>query len=412
MSPRTCRRLVAAFASAAVLASCTSTSQQPRPNAQGRPSTSAPSSPQPATGSPAESPAATATTNDPPRTVTMVMSGDVLLHEGLWYTAQADAARTGRGRMDFRPLLAPMRPVIRGADLAICHLETPLAPKGGPYSGYPVFSVPPQIVPALKWEGYDACTTASNHSLDGGYEGLRRTLHTLDAGGIAHAGTATSRRDQRRPLLLEADGVRVALISATYGTNGIPVPAAQPWSVPIIDVPDLLREAKLARRLGAQIVVVALHWGVEYQNQPSADQVRIANRLLASPAVDLVYGHHVHVVQPFDKIHGKWVDYGLGNAVAQQETTIPGLYDGVTARFTFTERQGGRFRVTKAEYIPTYVTHYVDANPNMRWLDVPVALHRPNTSPALKAELRAALARITANVDLRHARAAGLTRGR
>jgi hypothetical protein len=85
-----------------------------------------------------------------PRSITVVTNGDMLLHEGLWQTARRDAERTGRGTMDFRPVLADMRPVVRSADLAICHLETPLARRGGPYSGYPVFSVPPQILPALK----------------------------------------------------------------------------------------------------------------------------------------------------------------------------------------------------------------------------------------------------------------------
>ena len=111
-----------------------------------------------------------------PRTITVVMNGDMLLHEGLWSTAEIDAGRTGRGDMDFRPLLADMRSVIRPADLSICHMETPLAPVGGPYEGYPLFAAPPAIVPALKWEGYDVCTTASNHSIDQGFEGLARTI--------------------------------------------------------------------------------------------------------------------------------------------------------------------------------------------------------------------------------------------
>jgi poly-gamma-glutamate synthesis protein (capsule biosynthesis protein) len=340
------------------------------------------------------------------------MSGDVLLHEGLWYTAQADARRTGRGAMDFRPLLAPMRPVIRGADLAICHLETPLGPRGGPYSGYPSFSVPPQIAPALKWVGYDACTTASNHSLDTGYDGLTRTQTVLDSTGLAHTGTATSWREQRRPLLVDASGVRVAVISSTYGTNGIPIPAEQPWSVPLINARDILREAHVARRLGAQVVVAALHWGLEYQNEPTPDQVRVASRLLRSPAIDLVYGHHAHVVQPFDTIRGKWVAYGLGNAIAQQDTSVPGLYDGVTARFTFAEQPSGSFEVSEAEYVPTYLTHFVSGGPPMRWLDVPAALADPTTAPNLRTELQAALDRISATVNLARARKAGLTLGR
>ena len=369
------------------------------------------------TPSPQPSPTAQASTTQPtppafePRTFTVVMSGDVLLHSGLWYSAQLDAQRTGRGAMDFRPLLAGMRPVIRGADLAICHLETPLAPKGGPYASYPVFSAPPAIAPALTWAGYDACTTASNHSLDQGYSGLQRTQRMLTAAGLRHTGTATSRREARLPLIVEVDGVRVALISATYGTNGIPIPDEAPWSVPLLKAGQILAEAKRARQLGADVVLVALHWGLEYQTEPSGDQVALARRLLQSRVIDLVYGHHAHVVQPFDKVRGKWVAYGLGNAVAQQDTTIPGLYDGVTARFTFTELRSGRFRVSQAEYVPTYVTPALAERPRMRWLDIVAKLRDPQTSPELRVELRAALSRVRTAVSLLHARRLGLRIG-
>jgi poly-gamma-glutamate capsule biosynthesis protein CapA/YwtB (metallophosphatase superfamily) len=408
--PGALRRSIAAAVLLMLAPACTATPSA----APGHPSSTAPASTPTHSAAPSSSPSpatSPSTAAAKPRTLTVVMSGDVLLHQGLWYTAQNDARRTGRGVMDFRPLLAGMRPVIRGADLAICHLETPLAPRGGPYSGYPVFSVPPQIVPALKWEGYDACTTASNHSLDDGYAGIVRTLHFLDAAGIAHFGTATSAREARRPLILEANGVRVGLIEATYGTNGIPIPAAEPWSVPLINVRQILAKAHRAKRMGADIVIVALHWGTEYQHATTPAQVRIARRLLASPAVNLVYGHHVHVVQPFNKISGKWVAYGLGNAVAQQDLVPPGLYDGVTARFTFTEQPSGRFTVTKAEYIPTYTTHVDWANPRMRWLDIATALHSPKTSPALRAQLLAARARIRHNVNLDGALAKGLRAG-
>src|SRR5690606_31305273 len=131
---------------------------------------------------------------DPPppcpgvRCLTVVMTGDVLLHEPLWAQAEADG---GAGAaMNFAPLLAGQRPYVEPADLAICHLETPLAPTDGPYQGYPNFVVPPQILTGLVETGYDACTTASNHSNDDGTDGINRTLDTLDAAGLAHAGTA------------------------------------------------------------------------------------------------------------------------------------------------------------------------------------------------------------------------------
>lgn len=324
-----------------------------------------------------------------PRHVTVVMSGDVLLHEGLWSTARIDAARTGRGSMDFRPLLADMRPVIQGADLAICHLETPLAPPGGPFQGYPVFSAPPAIVPALKWEGYDACTTASNHSLDTGFAGLTRTLDDLHRAGIATAGTAATKAAAGQPLVLDAHGVRVGLIAATYGTNGLPLPEGKHWSVSLIDVARIKTLAARARAAGAEVVLVALHWGQEYAHAPTAYQESVAARLTRSADVDLVYGHHAHVVQPYDKVNGTWVLYGLGNSVAQQDPGIEGVFDGNTARVTFTERPDHTFGVSRLEFVPTMITHWIPGTP-MRLLDVRRHPGEPGAAAALR-RVRAAV---------------------
>ncbi len=359
--------------------------------------------------------ATTTTTPDPPdppsarREVTVVMNGDMLLHSGLWDTARIDARTTGRGPLDFRPLLADLRPVVSGADLAICHLETPLAPAGGPFASYPVFSVPPAIVPALTWEGFDACTTASNHSLDQGFEGIRRTIADFDRAGLAHAGTAITRNDSITPVLLDAGGVTVGLISATYGTNGFPLPADQPWSVPLIRPAKISRLAAKAKAAGADVVLVALHWGLEYQHEPSTDQLDIAAELSQSPDIDFIYGHHAHVVQPYDKVHGTWVVYGLGNAVAQQDTAVEGVYDGNTCRVTFRERSDGSFAVAKLEYIPTMITHFDGVHP-MRWLDVPQSLADPADS-ALHAALAATEKRVAAVVNLEHAFSRGVVEG-
>lgn len=344
-----------------------------------------------------------------PRRFTVVMNGDMLLHEGLWSSAEIDAARTGRGQLDFRPILADMRPVVAGADLAICHMETPLAPAGGPYAGYPLFSAPPQIVPALKWEGYDVCTTASNHSIDQGFDGLRRTLDDFARAGIETAGTADTKKASRQPLIVDVNGVRVAVISATYGTNGIPLPADEPWSVPLIDVEDIKAKAAKATQQGAEVVLVALHWGTEYYHPPTEYQLDIAEKLTRSPDIDFIYGHHAHVVQPYDKVNGTWVVYGLGNAVAQQDTAVEGVYDGNTARVTFEERRDGSFEVAKLEYIPTMITPFDGAQP-MRWLNATKA-DDPDEA-AYASALAAAEERVTEVVGSLGAFKHGVVEGR
>ena len=130
--------------------------------------------PKPADGS---TPSPCVTT--PERTnVTVVMNGDLLWHNTLWYGAE-DARRRGHGGYDFAPLLAGMKPVIASADMAICHEEVPLARRGGPYRNFPLFAAPPHVVGAISATGYDVCTTASNHSVDQGFAGLKRTSMIL-----------------------------------------------------------------------------------------------------------------------------------------------------------------------------------------------------------------------------------------
>jgi hypothetical protein len=366
--------------------------------------TAAASSPDPTPGpkpSPRATPAAT------PVAATLVMNGDLLWHNSFWYGAREDARRRGRAGYDFGPVLAGIRPVVASADVAICHQEPPLAPVRGPFANFPRFSVPPQVVPAIKATGYDVCTTASNHSVDRGFGGLKRTLDALDRAGIAHSGTARTAREARRPTLVTTRaGVRIGVISGTFSTNGIPEPAGKPWSVTGLDPHGLLAMARQARKAGADIVVAAAHVGTEFSSRANSQQRRLARTLTASPDVDLVYMHHTHVVQPWAKVNGKWVIYGLGNTVAQHETDIPQGAEGVTARLRFERGRGGRFTVTRAEYIPTFVTRYAPGRP-ARLYQVSTAL--PKARGAFRQRLRLAERRTTAVVTRYHP--PGLTSG-
>jgi poly-gamma-glutamate capsule biosynthesis protein CapA/YwtB (metallophosphatase superfamily) len=290
----------------------------------------------------------------PPQSFTLLATGDVLIHQDLELTA---GARQDDGSYDFASVLAPVTPLIEAADLAICHVETPVAPRGGPYRGYPSFAVQPEIVDALAGAGFDLCSTASNHSLDDGAGGLGRTLDALDAAGIAHSGTYRTEGDSRQPTIVDVHGIAVGHVAATYGLNGGGPPADRAWEVSVADVPDvdgMLAAAARAKAAGAQVVVASLHCCVEYEHDPTGAQVAAVRTLLASPDIDLVLGHHAHVVQPFEEIGGKWVAYGLGNFVAEMAKQGD-PYDEVAARFTFTRGTDGRFTVTKAEAVPLHV---------------------------------------------------------
>ena len=295
------------------------------------------------------------TTAPTPRSFTLVAGGDVLLHPRLWEQAEADAAAAGTPGRDFRPLLAGVEPLVGGADLAVCHLETPVAVAGEAPAGYPSFSVPPEIVPALADTGFDACTTASNHTYDRGAAGVDRTLAALDAAGIAHAGSARTPGEAAMTTQLPVEGADVALLSYTFGFNGVPAPAGESWRANSIDEARIRADAAAARAGGAEVVVVALHWGDEYDPAPTTGQRTLGPALVRSPDVDLVLGHHTHVVQPVERVDGEWVVYGMGNFVAHHATPGPPNEEGLLVRFTFTEGPDG-WRVTDAQYAPLLVT--------------------------------------------------------
>lgn len=295
----------------------------------------------------------------PSRTATVVMSGDLLWHSGLWETAASVGARTGRLPYDFSDLFAGMRPVIEGADLAICHEEVPLSPDDQTPSGYPVFGAPQEVAPAIAETGWDLCTTSSNHSIDRGFAGIETTLREFDEVGLLHTGTFRSPEEREIPAIYTtAGGVRIAVVSGTYSTNGIPLPEGREWSVAMLDAADMIARAEAARAAGADVVLAAVHAGEEYVAEPNAQQIELAEALTASDAIDLVYGHHVHVVQPWAIVNGKWVVYGLGNMIATPPADYRRSHEGVTARFTFVEQPGGGFAVARAQYIPTLMDSY------------------------------------------------------
>ena len=323
------------------------------------------SSPAPGSTTAADAPA-------PPERFTLVATGDVLVHQDRALTA---GARRPDGSYDFTEVFAGVAPVIAAADLAICHLETPVAPPGGPYRGYPSFTVQPEVVDALAGAGYDVCSTASNHSLDDGFEGLVRTRDALEDAGIAVTGTYRRRVEAGVPTVVDVGGVRVGHVAATFSLNGVPLPAGREWSVDVAAVPDVdgvLAAARRAQAAGADVVVASLHCCLEYQHQPTEEQVAAARTLLASPDVDLVLGHHAHVVQPFERVDGEWVAYGLGNHLAEHATRGHATEDSVIARFTFTRSEDGGFAVTAAEAVPVRIQLGADAV-RLRPADAPTA---------------------------------------
>ncbi|MFJ8648734.1 CapA family protein [Streptomyces sp. NPDC093546] len=351
------------------------------------------------TAAPVPSSAGGAAAHSERRGFTLVASGDVLPHASIIRQAQADAATTGKGGgYDFGPMLSGAKPVVFAADLAICHMETVYGPDGGPYTGYPSFKSPPQIAGALRETGYDSCSTASNHTLDDGMDGLRRTLDALDKAGVKHAGSARSAEEAARPTLLKAGGATVAHLAYTYGTNADPLPSGQSWAVNLIDEEKIVTDARAAREAGADVVVVSMHWGTEWQTELDQQQLDLARSMTASardgrPDVDLVIGTHVHAPQAYEKVNGTWVVYGMGDQIAGDMINNKGVFDprgnqGTIGRFTFVPpaKPGGRWEVEKAEYLP----HWFNTATG-RVVNLNAAIERGENLTAVRDEIRQAV---------------------
>ena len=287
------------------------------------------------------------------RCASVVVTGDMLVHAQLWEQARADALATGAKGLDFGPLLAGQHKYIEKSDLAICHLETPVAGPAGPFSAYPSFNVPPQIITAVQQVGYQVCTTASNHTVDRGTAGLVRTLDALDAAGLQHTGSYRSAAEAEGVLILQTAAAKIAVISATYGLNGQLPEAA--WQVDMLDPEVMIAKAKKARDLGADIVLGAMHAGEEYASVPNAEQKSVAHALADSGQFTMIYGHHSHSVLPIEKYKDTWIAYGLGNAITELSPNYVVNNEGLLLRAQFSEDAAGTWTASDLAWAPSVI---------------------------------------------------------
>jgi len=294
---------------------------------------------------------ATTTTVFEPRTFILTASGDLLLHTRVLEFAQANAGGSG---YDFDPMFAEIEPLVSAADLSICHLEVPLSADNSVIADFPLFSGPREIVGSVRRAGYDGCSTASNHSLDQGVTGVIDTVTVFEDEGVGQSGMARSADEAATPPIYDASGVAVGHLSYTYDLNGMPLP--EPYMANLIDADRILADAAAIRERGAEVVVVSMHWGNEYQHEPSAQQLELADILTASDDIDAIIGAHVHVIQPIDMVNGKAVVYGMGNSLSNQMIPVV-RQDGMLAHIVFTETAPGVFTTPTVAYTPTFV-HY------------------------------------------------------
>lgn len=286
--------------------------------------------------------------------VVLAFTGDVLIHTGVTRSAARLAAGSG-ARYDFGALFADVAPVISAADLAVCHLEVTLGVPGVESAPFPRLAAPAAAADGLAEAGFDECDTASNHALDYGAAGVASTISALDSAGLLHTGTATSPPDLPG-VIVDLGPLRLGHLSYSYGFNGSRPDS--PYEANLIDPDRIAADAASLRAAGADIVVVSLHWGTQYRSTPTAFQIGVAKRLEDSGMVDLVVGHHAHVVQPVDLVGNLPVAYGLGNFISNQTAhccTVASV-DGMILLVRLL-RCNDRWSVAELAAVPTWVDH-------------------------------------------------------
>lgn len=248
--------------------------------------------------------------------IDLTFVGDAMQHG-----PQIRAAQQADGSYDYSSCLSLLADDIAGADYAVVNLECPLG--GKPYSGYPCFSAPDDFADQLKRDGFDFIVTANNHCLDRRDAGLKRTISYLDKIGMPHAGTYLNAkaRAEACPHIVDVDGVKMAIMSYTYGTNGIGIQGDV--VVDYINREKMAADIAKARDADADFICMVLHWGTEYMLLPEKSQTELAD-FLVEQGVDLIIGSHPHVVQPmeirFNENTGKQslIVYSLGNFISNQ----------------------------------------------------------------------------------------------
>ena len=276
-------------------------------------------------------------------------------------TIYKDAYNSANGNYDFSYIFDDIKYHIQTADIAVGNLETTFAGASKGYSSYPMFNTPENLAYTLKKVGFDVLSTANNHCYDSGYKGIESTIDFLDDADISHTGTYKSEEDQNTILIKNVKGIEIAFLSFTYGTNGIKVPSDKSYSVNLIDKDLIKKQLNLAISQNPDLICVSMHWGVEYQTIPNAEQKELADFLFNNGA-DIIIGNHPHVLQNFEKreitlsdgaTKDGFVVYSLGNLLADQNKKY--TRDSAILTLNITKDENDKIKINTIKYVPTYI---------------------------------------------------------
>ena len=290
-------------------------------------------------------------------TISMAVVGDIMCHSPNY----KDAYNASTKKYDFSTFFPQIKSYISNADIAVGNLETTFAGGNKAYSGYPTFNSPPQLAKDVQDLGIDVLTTSNNHSMDSGYNGLINTIDTLDDLGISHTGTFKSEEDKNKILIKDVNGVKIAFLSYTYGTNGIAIPKGKEYCINLIDKDLIKKQLESAKAQNPDVICVSMHWGIEYKLQPNTEQTDLADYLFENGAY-IILGSHPHVLEPMEKRtvtlsdgtkKDGFVIYSLGNFISAQKDKY--TKDSIILNLKITKHSQGNITIDSYDYTPIYM---------------------------------------------------------
>ncbi len=300
-------------------------------------------------------------------TITLTAAGDCLMHN-----TQITAGLQADGTYNFDTYFAEVEELLQEGDYTSVCFEAAMAGPETGYTGYPVFNSPDEIASTFKKSGFDLIVTSNNHILDRGMKGALRTMQVYKDTGLDTIGTYMTEEESKSFLIKDIRGVKVGYLAYGYGTNGIPVPKDYGFFFNFLEKDKIITDINNLRSQ-VDVLVVVLHWGVEYATKPTQEQVIMAQEILAAGA-DVIIGSHPHVIQPMEilEIDGqkKVVAYAIGNFISHQRGVERN--SGIVLKLKFTKDfDQGTTIMEEVSYTPTFSHHYYN-NGKMEFRVVPV----------------------------------------
>ena len=295
-------------------------------------------------------------------TATLLAVGDIMFHMPQVKSAYNAEKKT----YDFKDVFKYVEKHIKSADLSVANFETVTAGNEIGFSGFPRFNSPEETLEAIKYAGFDILTTANNHALDQGKDGLVNTIRAIKNEGMKNIGTY--KEENNHILIEEINKIKIALLSYTYGLNGLEYTLTEEelsYMVNKIDEDSIKHDINKARDLEADVIVVFIHWGNEYQKEPSEYQMELG-RKMAEWGADIILGSHPHVVQKSEFIdyNGRksYILYSMGNFLSnQRKGNVDNKYteDGIIVKIQLEKNfSKGETTIKDITYIPTWVRRY------------------------------------------------------